>query len=345
MTNYYEPKTLREAIRASQPLKQFFRLRFFPENVLFATETVSIEFQRVQARLAPYTSPYMAGGVVDRDGYEVRTYRTPYLVPKRVITNDTAAMKQLGEQPYNSGMTPEERAREIAARDLVELLDMIQRREEYMCAKCFEDGQLSIIGSGVNEVVDYGFTGAETVTASDKWTASYDVIGKLSGVAQSMRMGGNNPNVLVLGTQAADALMSNNKVMKLMDLRLVDSGEIRPSELEPGVMYIGRLAVPGFVVNIYSYDAYYYDDETGTSQPMIDGATAMMISDQVRNSMLFGAVTYIDAKTGEYVTEMNPYVPYTNWSVSPPVKELYVASRPLPMPKDLNSWRVLKSVV
>lgn len=342
--NYYEPKYLRGVIQKVLPLRQFFHTRFFPENVLFATETVSIEYARGTRKLAAYTSPRFGGVMDTREGYEVRTYHTPYLLPMRVITNDTLAQKVLGEQPYNSGMTPEDRAAQIAADDIMELQDRIMRREEYMCARCIQDGALEVKGPGVNDVVDYGFTGIEVTQSGDKWTAGYDLIGKLSGTAQAMRKNGTNPDMLILGSAAANAFLSNSKVSKIMDMRQVDMGAINPRDLEDGVMYIGRLAVPGFVGDIYSYDEYYTDDD-GTEKPLVDPSTAVLISSRARNSMLYGAVTYIDVKTGEYVTEMNQYVPYTNYSVNPPVKEIYLASRPLPMPKDLDSWRVLKEVV
>lgn len=344
MTDYYDPKCLRGVIRNTKPLRTFIRGRFFPEAVYFPGETVSFEYSENTRRLAPYTSPYAMGSAVARDGYTVRTYHTPYVVPKRVITNDTLAMKLLGEAPYNSGLTPEDRAAEIASRDLMELQDMITRREEFMCARAIQDGKLDITGPGVNEVVDYGFTNIKTCTASEKWSSSYDVIGTLKDEALKLRQAGGNPDTLILGSDAASALLENTKILKLMDLRRVDAGEIRPTELEPGVSYIGRLSVPGFMADIYSYDEYYYDDATGSTLPLIDTKTAILLSGREKNSMLYGAVTYIDVKTGEYVTEMSAQVPYTNYRVDPPVKEIYLASRPLPMPKDLNSWSVLKEV-
>ena len=343
MTDYYDPGYLRGVIRKTMPLKQFFRQRFFPEDVLFGTDTVTFEYQAQERKLAPYTTMQFGGVPADREGWEVGTYRPPLLLPMGVITNDTIAQKLLGESPWNSGITPDERAATIAAQDLMRLQDRIQRREEHMCARVLQDGKLSVTGPGVNDVVDYHFTGIETATSADKWTSGYDVIGKLSHESQNLRKSGSNPDTLVLGTDAANALLGNSKVMKLMDCRAVDMGEIRPSELEGGVQYLGRLAVPGLFCDMYSYDEWYVDD-SGVNQPMLDPGTAILISSRARNSMLYGAVTYVDANTGEYVTEMGRYVPYTNWSVNPPVREIYLASRPLPMPKDLESWHVMKEV-
>lgn len=342
--NYYDPKTLRGVIRKVQPVKTFFKSRFFSESVTFPSETVSFEFYENRRRLAPFTNSRLGSQALNRDGYEVRTYHTPLISPERVITNDTLAMKLLGESPYNSGVSPDERAAKIAANDLSELLDSIARRQEYMCARVKQDGRLTISGKGFSESVDYGFTNIETCAQADKWTSSYDIILKLKTKAMLLRKAGVNPNMLILGTNAAEALLDNTKITKLLDLRRVDLGEIRPQELEDGVEYIGRLAMPGLFCDIYSYNEFYYDEDSGDSFPYLDTDCAILQSASESNTMLHGAVTYIDDKTREYITEMNEYVPQTWTEINPPVKHISVSSRPLPMPHDINGWAVLKEV-
>ncbi len=61
--------------------------------------------------------------------------------------------------------------------------------------------------------------------------------------------------------------------------------------------------------------------------------------------MLHGAVTYLDQRSNEYVTSMDEYEPYVVSSYDPPLKKLIVSSRVLPMPRDVESWIVLKNVV
>ena len=344
MTDFYDPKTLRGVIKKVDPVKTFFKSRFFPEAVTFPTETVSFEFYANKRRLAPYSNPRLASNLLNRDGYEVRTYRTPLIAPSRVITNDTLAMKLLGEMPYNSGVTPEERAAKIAANDLDELLNAIARREEFMCARIKQDGKLNITAQGLNDVFDFGFANIETTQAADKWSAGYDILAKLKEKATLLRKTGTNPNMLILGTNAAEAFMNNNKVLKLLDLRRVDAGEIKPELLEDGIEYLGRLAIPGLFCDIYSYNEFYYDEESGGSLPYFDVDCAILQNSRESNYMLYGAVTYIDSKSGEYVTEMNEFIPRTWSEVDPPVKHISVMSRPLPMPVDVDSWYVLKEV-
>ena len=100
----------------------------------------------------------------------------------------------------------------------------------------------------------------------------------------------------------------------------------------------------GVYVNVYEYDEYY-EDSDGNLQPLIDPKTVIMQSSRERNIMLHGAVTYLDQRTNDYVTDMAEYVPYTVSSYDPPVKKLIVSSRVLPMPRDVDSWLVLKNVV
>lgn len=343
--DYYEPRTLRGVIKKVHPVRTFFKSRFFNETVTFPTTTVSFEFYENKGRLAPFANPRLASTPINRDGYEVKTYETPYISPSRVITNDTLAQKLLGEMPINSGVTPAERAAKIAANDLSELLDAIARREEYMCARVKQDGVLQIKAPGINDKADFNFRNIEVTDSSNKWTASYDIIAKLREKADILRKSGISPNMLILGTDAAATFMDNNKILKLLDIRRVDVGEIKPEQLENGVEYLGRLAMPGLFIDIYSYNEFYYDEETGQSLPYLDTNCAILQNSRESNYMLHGAVTYINPKSGEYVTEMNEFVPMTWSEINPPVKHISVTSRPLPMPVDITSWYVLKEVV
>ncbi len=344
MTNYYEPKILRGVIKKTLPLRTFFKTRFFSNNVLFPTDKVSFEFQENERRLAPFVNPYIGSEAIARDGYSVKTYETPYIAPVRVITNDTIAQKLLGEQPYNSGITPEERAAEIAANDIRELQDAILRREEYMCARLKQDGKLEIKGRGVNEIVDYGFTNIKKITtANERWSEDFDILGQLAEVAQELARGGVVAGLVILGIDAAGALLHNKKFLRLMDNRKVDIGEIKPSELENGVSYLGRVIVPGAALELLSYSEWYKDDE-GNLAPLIDPETVIVQGLNERNSMLYGAVTIVN-KDGEFETHMEQYTPRTWFTQNPGQKFISIISRPLPMPHDIKSWYVLKGVV
>lgn len=343
MTNYYDPKFLAGVITKTPAVRTFFKNRFFSNVVTFPTEKISFEVQQDRRRLAPYVSDKLPGKPLGREGYSVKTFTTPLVAPYREITNDTLAQKLLGEIPFNSGITPEERAQKIVAQDIIFLQDSITRREEYMCARAKQDGVLLIEGEGVYDEVDYDFQNIVLVDASDRWTANYDILSQLSLYADKLNQAGTNPDLIILGRDAASALLKNTEFRTLLDNRRVEIGEIAPSMLENGVNYIGRIAVPGASFDIVSYNEWYRADD-GTTKPIVDPETVIIQSSREQNSMLYGAVTFVD-KGGNFVTSMAQYTPREWFTEQPSQKFVQIMSRPLPMPHDLESWYVLKGVV
>jgi len=350
--DYYNPKTMRGVIRRTLPLRTFFRTRFFSfGSITFPTKDVSFEFQEGKRRLAPYVSERIGSEELERDGYNVRTFGTPLVGPKRTITNDTLAQKLLGESEWNSGMTPEERGIKIAAQDIMALQDAIYRREEYMCARAKQDGVLTIKGRGVHFKVDYEFDNIIKIGSSDRWTPTFDILGQLDTLSEEQRKYGVNPDMLILGSKATKALLNNERLLKLLDIKRVEMGEIKPNQLEPGVRYIGRIISAEITLDMYCYDEWYPDkddlDNEGNPKlkPLVDPETVIMQSSAEQNSMLYGAITLMDRVSRTHVTHMDPYVPHEWITEEPPQRFISIKSRPLPMPHDLKSWLVLKGVV
>ncbi|MBR0035000.1 MAG: major capsid protein [Synergistaceae bacterium] len=342
MKNYYDPKYLRGSITKILPERLFFRNRFFSESVTFPTQTVTFEFASNSRRLLPYATEHSGSIPVDRNPYQAKTFTAPLLSGSRTITPDSLAMKLLGEAPYNSGLSPEDRARDLAAQDLVDLTEALYRQEEYMCARLKQDGKLDIDTDGILATVDYGFTNIENITSANKWTENYDILGKLAKMARELRKNGVNPDTLIVGAEVAEAINQNAGVLKLRHDTFVEIPA--PDSLENGITFVCQIRAPGVYVNVLEYDEYYADKD-GNLQPVIDPKTVIMQSSRERNIMLHGAVTYLDQRTNEYITDMSEYVPYTVSSYDPPVKKLIVSSRVLPMPRDIESWLVLKNVV
>jgi hypothetical protein len=219
-----------------------------------------------------------------------------------------------------------------------------------MCARVKQDGALTIKGKGVRHKVDYGFDNIIEVASADKWAPTFDILGQLSTYAEELQKFGINPDMLILGSNAAKALMNNEKLQKLLDIRRVEMGEIRPAQLEGGVRYIGRVVTPVVSLDLYSYAEWYPDDTDLDAngnpklKPLLDPETVIMQSSEERNSMLYGLITLID-DNGNFVSHMEEYVPNSWFTKKPPQRFVSISSRPLPMPHDLKSWLVLKKVI
>ena len=337
MRDYYEPKFLRGVIQKVLPLRMFFRTKFFTDTVTFTTETVSFEFAHDKRGLLPYANPRLPAPVVEREDYQLKTVTPPLVSGSRAISPDTVNTKLLGEVEWNSGISPDERAAKIAANDLMELQDRLFRREEYMCARVKQDGKLTL----PHEEADYGFTNIENTTNPNKWTASYDLIGKLRAKSQALRKDGTNPDMLILGSDAAVAFQNNTGIKEAL---LNQSGYLVEPKDEDynGAHFVCKLRVPGLYLDVYEYDEYYYDEATGQTLPVMDTGTAILQSSRESNFMLFGAVNYVENKS--HVTAIGEYIPRTVWKEDPSQQLLIVSSRPLPMPRDIESWAVMKNV-
>lgn len=340
---YYEPKFLYGVIKELEPINAYFRKNFFNDTITFPTESVTFERMDSDRGALPYSNPELPAPVISRQGYSARNYTPPLLSGSRVISLRTLENKLAGEAPYNSGISPEDRAAEIAANDLAELQARIQRKEEIMCAELKQTGKIIIDADDFNGTVEYGFTNIEQATSGDKWVSGYDVLAKLQEINYELLKNGVNSDMLIMGKGAAEALMSNTKIAKLLDNRRMNFGDIAPQKLAQGVQYLGKLVTVGLYLDLYTYIDYFRDDE-GEIKPYLDDGTVIMQSSQEKDYMLYGAVTYID-HNGEDFISSNEYVPYIVTTQDPPTRKLIVASRPLPMPAKNNSWYVLKEVV
>lgn len=340
---YYEPKFLYGVIKELEPINAYFRKNFFNDTLTFTTESVTFERMDADRRALPFANPDLPAPVLGRRGYSARHYTPPLISGSRMISLRTLENKLAGEVPYNSGISPEERAAEIAAQDLADLQASIQRKEEILCSELKQNGKIIVDAEALDGEISYGFTNIEQATSSDKWVAGFDVLAKLQEKNYELLKNGVNADMLIMGKSAAEALLSNTKIAKLLDNRRMNFGDIAPEKLAQGVQYLGKLVAVGVYLDLYVYSDFYTTDD-GEIKPYVDDGTVIMQSSQEKNYMLYGAVTYID-HNGEDFISSNEYVPYVVTTQDPPTRKLIVASRPLPMPAKLNSWYVLKEVV
>lgn len=338
--NYYEPKYLRGVIEQALPIRQFFRTRFFSERILFPTETVSFEFTNTKRRLLPFVNAHSGSVPMEREGYQLKTFRPPLLSGSKIISRETLESKLPGEPEWN-GYSPEERAKELAIRDLNELQTSLFRREEYMCARVKQDGKIAVKGYGLEDEIDYGFENISDESSS-QWTENFNIFGKLQEKSVKLMQAGITPDMLILGYKAAVALQTNKDFLKLRRDSLIQVNQSEAQNRDGG-NYICTMLLPGLYLNVYQYLEQYYDEDEEVNKPLIDDGTAILQSSQERNYMLYGAVSYI-GEDDEYVSAAGSYNPYVVTEKDPPLKKLILSSRPLPMPVDIESWYVMKNV-
>lgn len=342
----YDPRTMGRVVSKLPPVRTFFRSTFFKHEETFVTEKVDVDFVKGSRKVAPYVHRVIGGKTVPNTGYSTKTYTPPLVAPDKITTVDDLLKRQPGES-ITSGRTPAERAVLKMSSDFSELRDMITRREELMCVQSIFTGQIPIIGEGLNEVIDFGFTNTETITtATKKWgNAASDPIGDLKRWHKKVQQTGFiNCDMCVMADDVATAFINHEKVQKVLDVKNYNLAVIQPRQLPNGVTYIGTIHELG--LDIYTYNEWYLDDWTDEANPaeksMVPDGTLALLSSNANYSMYYGAITLIDDATNSFRTVEGKYVPDT-WTKRKPARRfLQLQSAPLSVPHDVDSWFVAK---
>lgn len=340
--NYTDTAVLLAAYKEQKAPNTFLQSRYFPDGTVFTTSQVLVEYKDGNQKLAPFVSPEIGGKVVRRKGYEANAYEPAFIAPKRTLTIDNLNKKGFGEALYG-GLTPEERAVKITADDLTEMDEMIVRRQEQMCAQVLQENALTMKHYGdTNEEnepkrIEY-FTGENQAVYTPKvnWNeADADILGDIAAIALELAKRGLPATDVILGTEAADAFLNNEKVQKLLDNRNYNIGVVDPTENFPEAVFLGQLNCKGYKMNFIQYAATY-EAEDGTIKPYIDPKVAIVTAPAcgVTN---YGAITQIDfGGNGQFTTHAEKRVPL--YEVNGQVREVALRSAPLVQPKHKNAF-------
>ena len=247
-----------------------------------------------------------------------------------------------GEDLY-SGMTPEERAAKQLIEDYQRLNDAATRREEWMAVRTIMDGQIPVVGPGVNKVIDFGFTNKVKLEGTKKWGASAaKPLDDLEDwVDQVLENGFANVDHVVMGKTALRNFLADTNVQNMLDNRRIELGIINPKDLPNGARYIGHLSKPS--LDIYTYGEVYLDDWTDPSAPvtkrLVDDNKIALLPSNPNFMRAYGLTSYID-DTKRTITAQTNRLLRTYVKHGPDRMILELQTRPLTIPDKVDSWLV-----
>lgn len=341
----YEPRTMGRVIERMPETKTFLRDLLFSNVEIVTSEKIDVDFKKGNRAVAPFVHKKIGSKIVPNSGYETKTYTPPILAPKKITTVDDLLNRNAGENIYN-GKTPEDRAIEKMMSDFMELESQVSRREELMCAQALFEGEITIFGEGLNEVISFDFTNRETIISeTGKWNnPASDPITDLKRWRETVQKEGYvNCNVCIMSSDVASAFINHDKVKSILDIKAYDVAVIKPRELASGATYIGTISMLG--LDIYQYNEWYLDDwttpEAPVQKPMVPESTLGLFSTSANYTRFYGAVTILD-KDGNFSTVEGERVPETYVKREPAARFLKLNSRPLPVPHEVNSWFIAK---
>ena len=341
--NIYQPRYLAEVVRQAPAVHTFFRDKFFKNVKTFATERVDIDIVKGDRRMAAFVHPRAGGQVLEDKGFKTESYKPPLINPYDTTTADQLMDRLPGEDIY-SGMTPAQRAAQKLTDEYNRLNDATTRREEWMAVQAIVTGQIPVVGKGVNEVIDFGFTNTKTLTGNNRWgQSSAKVLDNLDDwVEETLTNGFVNVDMAIMGKAALRAFLSDADVQKQLDNRRIEMGIIQPRDLPNGVRYIGHLNKPS--LDIYEYGEVYYDDWTDPSnpetKPLIPTNKVVLISSNPNYMLAYGACTYIEDATQQWVTAQTARLLRSYVEHHPDRRMIELQAHPLPIPDKADSWLV-----
>ena len=348
--NFFETHNLLMAVEQLTPPTTFLRDRYFPTNPttdVFATNDVLVEYKDGSKRVAPFVAPRKGGVTILRSGYEVQRFEPPYVAPRRMLTIDDLNKRGFGEALLST-LTPEVRQRTLILKDAQELSDMITRREEVMAAEVMQTNACVMKhiadDADVADEKHINFANGDSTwqySPTGNWTKEYVGIGAdLHTMARLLTKRGLGASELVVGADAADAILGNTEIQKLLDIKNYNAGRIDPKTLPNGATHIATLNVKGRLIDVICYDEEYTDLD-GTVKPYIDPKTVILTAPAAGRT-LYGAVSQVEQTDGLFHTYTGKRIPKYLSNADGNTRSLTLTACPLLIPNNKNPFIVAK---
>ena len=179
-----------------------------------------------------------------------------------------------------------------------------------------------------------------TYTPSGNWESAYTgIIADLAVMAAMLSKRGLAATELVCGADAADAILGNAEIQKLLDIRNYNAGRVDPSTLPNGASHIATLNAKGRLIDVICYDEEYTDGSA--SKPYIDTKNVILTAPGAGRT-LYGAVTQVEQSDGEFHTYTGRRVPKYLSNAEGNTRTLTLTSCPLLIPNNKNPFIVAK---
>lgn len=340
--------TLMQAMDRMKQPSSFLVDTFFPNIPATAvTSKIAVEYRKGARKLAPFIVPGANGVNTARTGSKIDVYEPPMMGPRRVLSVEELMGRGFGENIYST-KTPEQRADEILARDLVDLQAMVVNRKNKMAADILTTGECQIEGYASDGKV----TKVDTIKFDDwtqkleptvKWNqANADIYGDIATMSNSIQENaGLVPDVAICGKNVMDYLLANDAIMKYLAIPNVNNLSMmsfQPRLRAPQIMYIGTIM--SLNLELYTYMETYVD-ENGKVQGFI-GDDDVILGITGRGKQLHGAVTLVEGNA--FKTYVGNYVPAYRANENDNTVSLAMYCRCVLAPETVDDWAVIKTV-
>lgn len=346
--DYFTTRHMLSLVGGDKRAESFLRDHFFGETDTYETKLVEFDVVNEKRQTAPPCDMDDGGTILKDDGFKTYTVEAPYFCPETKTTAEKIINNRAAGETVYTTKKVEQRFGERMGKDLMRLEKAITRSEEFMCANMLVYGKVKLNIHGRAREIDLweGIESADqpktVLSGNDLWSATStakpfkdlrqarkDII-EASGIA---------PTECFMGAEAIEAFLNyldaNNKHL---DTRLLEMGYIKPEMLTDGVTYWGRLL--DCSLDIYSYNAVV--DINGTATAVLPTKAVVIGSQKAGTLMTYGPCPLLENSGLDFSVAAADRVPSSYVSVkSPAGRVLRLASRPLPIIREIYGFRTL----
>lgn len=341
MTTTFSTDALVGVVQNLKRAEKWMLDRYFPTESTSDSETINFDVVIGKRRVAPFVSPVAAGKVVASLGREVHTFQPAYIKDKRRINPSEALKRAIGEK-IGGALSAQERKDAYVTQQLVDQLDMIDRRLEIMAVEAIRTGKITVVGDDYpTTIVDFQRAAALTIAdlaGAAKWDqATAKPLKNLNAWAKLvLQTSGAFPVDVIMGLDAWDNFSDQADVKAQLNTWNITNAtmEMGAQPVEGGVL---RGRIGNF--NIFTYGGWYVDPADDVEKEIFPAGEVAMVSSLVAGVRAYGAI--LDGSAG---LKALPYFPKTWEEHDPAVEWLMLQSAPLMVPTRPNATAKVKVV-
>ncbi|MGC0122414.1 capsid protein [Providencia rettgeri] len=340
--NIFDTNVLVQVVPNLKTSQNWLLDKFFPNVVESDTEEVSIDVDVGLRRMAPFVSPLVEGKLVESRKFQTNSFKPAYIKDKRAPDLRKPIKRQIGER-IGGQYTAAERAELNLQLEMVDQIDMINRRLEWMASNALVSATVTVTGEGYEtKVVNFGRAAELTVTlsGSDKWPIQVDA-GK-TNTQPSDDIEDWAGRILKNSGAAATDIVFTTKSWKAfrLDTTIKDTAITFPAlgpfgnqinagtQVQKGAVYKGHWGN----YDLWLYNDWYIDPVDNIEKPMIPDGSVIMSGADLMGTRAFGAIIDPAFDYGPLA-----FAPKSWLEHDPAQRFLMMQSSPLVIPSRVNA--------
>ena len=289
----FSTRVLLQAVEQMSPPAKLLGQLYFPKTETLPGEYADVDVVNIKAKVATYADENDESTLVEKPTRTMSSIKIPSIALKARLTPSDLLRRPVGMSQY-AGLQNE--AEEIN-KQIKYLTEMVYRAVELQASQALQTGVITLTGNGISNTVTFGRDAALTYTiGTTKWDqATGNPLQDLETICKLiLAKSGMLPDKVVMGSDALAAFMGNPIVAAQFNMFNANYGMLAPEKLDAdGAAYLGKVMIPGFHLDVYSYPLGYLDS-TNTYQPFVAAKKVIVGSSMARNQKVFGAIRDVD---------------------------------------------------